>query len=354
MRIDIVSLFPEYFRGPFDESMIGRARRQGILDIHLIDLRQYGVGNHKQVDDRAYGGGPGMVLMAGPVSQALGDAKGGCRSGSQRTVFLSPQGTPLNAKKCRELSAVDHLILLCGHYEGVDQRILDREIDEEISIGDYVLTNGCLPAIVLVDAMARFIPGVIGHGDAADEDSFEKDLLDCPHYTRPEVFEGMQVPQVLLEGNHGATAHWRREQSVVKTRECRPDLLTRYLARQCSEELESNKASTVRLKRLTLFVEDVRRSRRYYREMLAMRPVCEDDAEVVFAIGDVEIALALGAKASGPLMIAAMVDDQQQLNRIAQRVEIGDCGGVEVGEGVSKVWFIDPDGYQWVISGLQK
>ncbi len=228
MRIDIVSLFPDYFRGPFDESMIARARRQQILDIRIVDLRQYGLGKHRRVDDRAYGGGPGMVLMAEPVAQALREVKAQSEKKTQRTLYLSPQGAPLKASKCRELASVDHLILLCGHYEGIDQRVLDAEVDEEISIGDYVLTNGCLPAIVLVDAVARFIPGVIGHSEAANEDSFEQDLLDCPHYTRPEVFEGVAVPQVLLNGNHAAIAHWRHEQAVAKTRCCRPDLLMRY------------------------------------------------------------------------------------------------------------------------------
>jgi tRNA (guanine37-N1)-methyltransferase len=161
-----------------------------------------------------------MVMMAGPVAKALRSVK---RLGS-RTIYLSPQGKPLTAAKCRELAEASHLILLCGHYEGVDERVLESEVDEEISIGDYVLTNGCLAAIVLVDALLRFVPGVLGHEEAAAEDSFERGLLDCPHYTRPEVYEGRAVPPVLLSGNHQEIAKWRKEKAVEKTRRIRPDL----------------------------------------------------------------------------------------------------------------------------------
>lgn len=219
--IDILSLFPGYFTGPFDESIIKRAREKGLVEIRLSDIRSFTDNRYRKVDDRPYGGGPGMVMMPQPVTAAIRQVK----TAESRVIYLSPQGKVLTAAKSRELAEAKHLILLCGHYEGIDQRVLDLEVDEEISIGDYVLTNGCLAAIVLVDSVLRFIPGVLGHALAADEDSFENGILDCPHYTRPEVFEGLSVPTVLLSGNHQEIAKWRREQALKKTGEARPDLL---------------------------------------------------------------------------------------------------------------------------------
>jgi len=220
-KYDILSLFPDYFRGPFDESMIKRARQAGLLDINLVDIRDFAENRHNRVDDRPYGGGPGMVLMPEPTVKAIRSVK----TERSKVVYLSPQGKTLNAKKCRELARHDHLVILCGHYEGVDERVIEKEVDEEISIGDYVLTNGCAAAIILVDAVSRFIPGVLGHDEAAEEDSFENGLLDCPHYTRPEVFEGVTVPEVLLSGNHKMIEEWRQNMALEKTRRIRPDLL---------------------------------------------------------------------------------------------------------------------------------
>lgn len=220
-RYDILSLFPKYFQGPFDESMIGRAREKGIVAINLVDIRDFADNKHRRVDDRPYGGGPGMVLMPEPVAKAIRSVK----EPGAKVIYLSPQGQKLTARKCRELAELEHIILLCGHYEGIDERVLQSDVDEEISIGDYVLTNGCLPAIVLLDAMMRFIPGVLGHEDAASEDSFENGLLDYPHYTRPELFEGREVPEVLRCGDHKKIADWRHQQSLEKTRRVRPDLL---------------------------------------------------------------------------------------------------------------------------------
>lgn len=220
-RVDILSLFPGYFQGPFNESILKRARENGIIDINLIDIRDFSTDKHQRVDDRTYGGGPGMVLMPEPVVRAIRSVK----SDDTHVIYLTPQGKPLNAEKCRQLAAHRHIVLLCGHYEGIDQRIIDSEVDEEISIGDYVLTNGCVAAIVTVDAYIRFIPGVIGHEEAATQDSFENGILDCPHYTRPEVFEGISVPSVLLSGNHKNIAEWRHQKAVENTRRNRPDLL---------------------------------------------------------------------------------------------------------------------------------
>ena len=166
-----------------------------------------------------------MVLAPGPVSRAIRSARKGKPRGSSHTIYLTPQGAPLTAARCQELAQKEHLILLSGHYEGIDERAIESEVDEEISIGDYVLTNGCIAAIVLIDAVMRFIPGVIGHPDAAKEDSFENGLLDAPHYTRPEVFEGKAVPEVLLQGNHAEIRKWRLSQALKKTKRVRPDLL---------------------------------------------------------------------------------------------------------------------------------
>ena len=221
MEIEILSLFPDYFRGPFDVSMLKRAREAGHLEIRHTDIRDFAENKNRRVDDRPFGGGPGMVLCPGPVAKAIRSA----RKPGSRVVYLSPQGPLLNAAKCQELAKVDHLVLLCGHYEGVDERVLLSEVDEEISIGDYVLTNGCAAAIVVIDAVARFIPGVIGHPDAVWEDSFQEGIFDAPHYTRPEVFEGIEVPQVLREGNHAEIRKWRKSEAMKKTCRVRPDLV---------------------------------------------------------------------------------------------------------------------------------
>lgn len=220
LRIDILSLFPGYFSGPFQESMLKRAQEKRLLEIGLIDLRDFSSPPHWKVDDRPYGGGPGMVLMPAPTIAAVRSVK----RQESRVVFLTPHGTPLTAKRCKELAQETHLVLLCGHYEGMDQRVVDLVVDEEISIGDYVLTNGCAAAVVLVDATVRFIPGVLGHELSAEQDSFQGPLLDCPHYTRPEVFEGRGVPEVLLSGHHERIAAWRQEQAMEITRRVRPDL----------------------------------------------------------------------------------------------------------------------------------
>jgi tRNA (guanine37-N1)-methyltransferase len=220
LRIDILSLFPDYFQGPFDVSIIKRARERGLLDIHLVDIRDFAEGKHRKVDDRPYGGGPGMVMMPQPLAKAIRSVK---REGSH-VIHLSPQGKVLTASKSQQLAEISHLVLVCGHYEGVDQRVLEKEIDEEISIGDYVLTNGCLPAIVLVDAVCRFVPDVLGHEESALSDSFQNGLFDAPQYTRPLEFEGMMVPEVLRLGHHAEIEKWRSSEALKKTRRVRPDL----------------------------------------------------------------------------------------------------------------------------------
>ncbi|MGE0198223.1 MAG: tRNA (guanosine(37)-N1)-methyltransferase TrmD [Simkaniaceae bacterium] len=221
MRFDILSLFPDYFKGPFDVSMIKRAKEKGLLEINLVNIRDFAEGRHQQVDDRPYGGGPGMVLMAEPVARAIRS----CKSERSHVIYLTPQGKPLTAKRCAELSEKPHLVILCGHYEGVDERVIENAVDEEISIGDYVLTSGAPAAIVLVDSVSRFIPGVIGNEEAPRQDSFENGMFDAPVYTRPPIFEEKDVPAVLRQGNHAEIEAWRKNQAKVKTKKVRPELL---------------------------------------------------------------------------------------------------------------------------------
>ena len=222
MRIHILSLFPEYFTGPFDVSIIKRAREKGILEIEFVDIRDFAEGKHKKVDDRPYGGGPGMVLMPEPLCKAIRSL----RTPESKVIHLSPQGVLLSAPICKRLSLSTHLILVCGHYEGIDERVIEKEIDEEISIGDYVLTNGCLSSIVLVDALSRFVPGVIGNEEAAYQDSFQDGLFEAPQYTKPYDFEGSLVPSVLSSGHHEKIRMWKLDQALQKTKKVRPDLLS--------------------------------------------------------------------------------------------------------------------------------
>lgn len=228
MLIDILSLFPEYFTSSFEVSILKRAIEKGLININLTDIREFSEDKHKRVDERPFGGGPGMVLSPKPVIDAINSVKGK----DSHVIYLSPQGAPFTAKKGKELSVKKHLVLLCGHYEGVDQRVIDMAIDEEISIGDYVLTNGCLPAIVLTDVVSRFIPGVLGHPEASEKDSLENGLFKGPVYTRPEEFENRKVPEVLLQGHHARIEEWRFIKGLEKTKKVRPDLYEQYLKRK--------------------------------------------------------------------------------------------------------------------------
>ncbi len=221
MKFDILSLFPDYFDGPFKVSMLKRAQEKGLIEIAMTDIRDFAEDKHQRVDDRPFGGGPGMVLMPEPLTKAIRSK----REERSHVILLSPQGARLTAAKCESLAKMEHLILVCGHYEGVDERVVEQEIDEEISIGDYVLTSGAPAVVVLIDAVSRFVPGVIGHEEAAQQDSFQEGIFDAPHYTRPVEFEGLKVPEVLRGGNHAAIAKWRREKALEKTRKVRPELL---------------------------------------------------------------------------------------------------------------------------------
>ncbi len=221
MKIDVLTLFPAMFAGPLDESIVMRARRTGLLEVTLHQLRDYAHDRHKTVDDRPFGGGPGMLLKPEPIFEAvehLARAK-------TRVILLSPAGRVFNQAIARELAQYDDLLIITGHYEGFDERIREQLADDELSIGDYVLTNGALPAMVVIDAVTRLLPGALGDDESAQEESFSHGLLEYPQYTRPAEFRGMKVPEVLLSGNHAEIAKWRAECSRQRTRERRPDLL---------------------------------------------------------------------------------------------------------------------------------
>lgn len=224
MRFEVLTLFPEMLTGVFEASIIGRARQAGLISVACTDIRAYTKDKHRRVDDTPYGGGYGMVMQCQPVVDCIRDVKSSLR-GSTRVIYLSPQGRLLDGAVVKELAGYDNLVLLCGHYEGVDERIIELEVDEELSIGDYVLTGGELPAAVVVDAVARTVPGVLPDSECFEDESFKDGLLEYPQYTRPRVFEGLSVPEVLLGGNHAEIAGWRLEQSIIRTAEKRPDLL---------------------------------------------------------------------------------------------------------------------------------
>ena len=225
MRFDVLTLFPNMFSSPFQESILGKASEKGLIQIQTINIRDFTLDKHQVVDDTPYGGGQGMVMKVEPIARAIESVKS--QNPSAWIVYLTPQGEPLNQDLARRLSTQPHLILLCGRYEGVDERVRELFIDEEISIGDYVLTGGELAAMVLIDAVARFIPGVLGSDRSAEEDSFFNSLLEYPQYTRPYNFRGSCVPEVLLSGNHSAISLWRRKEALRRTSSKRPDLLAK-------------------------------------------------------------------------------------------------------------------------------
>ena len=220
MKIQILTIFPEMCRGILEASILKRATDKGLASLEAVDLRSWATDKHRTTDDAPYGGGPGMVMKVEPIDRALSDL----RTPEARVILMSPQGRRFSHAVARELSQERHLIFLCGHYEGIDQRVADHLIDDEISIGDYVLTNGALPALVITDAVVRLLPGVLGDDQSAVQDSFATGLLDHPHYTRPVDYKGWKVPDILLSGNHAAIEKWRREVATEATRTRRPDL----------------------------------------------------------------------------------------------------------------------------------
>jgi tRNA (guanine37-N1)-methyltransferase len=236
MQIAVVSLFPEMFTAVSDYGVTGRAVEQGQLRLHLSNPRDYATDRHGTVDDRPYGGGPGMLMKLETLELAIAGAREAVGGGS-RVILLSPQGRRFDHARAVELSQLDSMILVAGRYEGVDERLLEAEVDEEISIGDYVLSGGEIPAMAVIDAVSRQLPGVLGHELSAVQDSFAEGLLDCPHYTRPELYAGRRVPEILLGGNHEKIRRWRLKQALGRTLERRPDLLEQRTLTSEEEEL---------------------------------------------------------------------------------------------------------------------
>lgn len=274
MRVDILSLFPEMFAGPFDASIIARARAAGLLEIAVHNPRDYAAGAHRAADDYAYGGGPGMVMKPEPVFDCV-DAVQRMAATRARVVLLTPQGRLLNHDIVAELAAAPRLILICGHYEGVDERVREFLADDEISIGDYVLSGGEPAAIVLTDAVARHLPGVLGSDASLAEESHAQGLLEYPQYTRPAAYRGHAVPEILLSGNHAEIARWRREQSIVRTARRRPALLSRAtLSRAEARLARVATGATVPaepdLFRVILPVDDIDRAAAFYATLFDM------------------------------------------------------------------------------------
>lgn len=247
MKIEVLTLFPEMFRQVLGESIIGRACEKGILNIELVNFRDFSGNKHNSVDDSPFGGGAGMVIQPEPVFNALREIN----AENKRIIYMSPKGAIFNQDKAFELSREDSLVILCGHYEGIDQRIIDFWNVEELSIGDYILTGGELPAMVVIDAVARMLPGVLGSGESHLEESICSGLLEYPHYSRPRVFEGIEVPEVLLSGNHRKISDWRFEQSLSVTYERRKDLFEKFLEHKDS-------LPKAQLKILNAFLEKIK------------------------------------------------------------------------------------------------
>jgi tRNA (guanine37-N1)-methyltransferase len=239
VKIDIITLFPEICRTPLSESIMKRAQEKGIVELHVHNLRDWTTDKHHVVDDAPFGGGQGMVMKPEPIFAAVEDlkqqtpnvqhptsnAQSNIKLQTPRIILMSPAGRRLNQELARQLSQESHLIVLCGHYEGVDHRVIEHLVDLEISIGDYVLTNGAIAAVVLVDAIVRLLPGALGHEQSASDDSFSTELLEAPQYTRPAEFRGWKVPEILLSGNHAEIAEWRKQEALRRTKKNRPDLL---------------------------------------------------------------------------------------------------------------------------------
>jgi len=233
MKVDVLTLFPEMFTGPLDVSIVQRARKAGLIELTVRNLRDWTHDRHKTVDDSPFGGVPGMVLKPEPLFEAIESLM----RDETYVVLMAPDGERFDQAMARELAGLKHLLVVCGSYEGVDERVREALIDREISIGDYVLTNGGLPAMVVIDAVARLLPGALGHEESAADESFSRGLLEYPQYTRPAEFRGMKVPDVLLSGNHAEIAQWRSEQARFRTKQRRPDLWQKQTGQQTKDDL---------------------------------------------------------------------------------------------------------------------
>ena len=239
MKIAVLTIFPEMFDSVLNSSILGRARKEGLVEISPVDIRPFSTLKHKNTDDYPFGGGAGMVMLAQPICDAVRKLRSEGYKG--KCLYMSPRGKALTQDKVRELAKEDGLILLCGHYEGVDQRAIDAVVDEELSLGDFVLTGGELAAMAVCDALSRYVPGVLGSGESTDEESFSDGLLEYPQYTRPREFEGVEVPEVLLNGNHAHIKAWRRQQSLLVTARMRPDMFEK------AQMTDKERSETLRL-----------------------------------------------------------------------------------------------------------
>ncbi|NLY43804.1 MAG: tRNA (guanosine(37)-N1)-methyltransferase TrmD [Clostridiaceae bacterium] len=236
MRFDVLTLFPSMFEAVLGESIIGRARSRGIITLNFINIRDYSEDKHRRVDDYPYGGGKGMVMQPGPIYNAYKSVVEGLEY-KPKVIYLTPQGKVFNQAMAKELAKEKHLILLCGHYEGVDERIIEEIVDMELSIGDYVLTGGEIPAMAVIDAVCRLVPGVLGNEESFKDESHYSGLLEYPQYTRPPEFLGRRVPEVLLSGHHANIEKWRKEQSILRTCSKRPDLMDKILLKEKKEQI---------------------------------------------------------------------------------------------------------------------
>ncbi|MGI6188656.1 MAG: tRNA (guanosine(37)-N1)-methyltransferase TrmD [Clostridiales bacterium] len=225
MKIDILTLFPEMFDPMLSTSIIGRAVKNGVLNASVYNIRDFAKNKHKQVDDYPYGGGHGMIMAPQPLFDAIGHVLSNSDADTGKVILMSPQGKVLNQEMARQLAQESHIVIVCGHYEGIDQRVIDKFVDIEVSIGDYILTGGEIPALVLIDCVARLVPGVLGNPESIQDESFSRGLLEYPQYTRPQEYEGYTVPEVLLSGNHREIERWRLKESLRNTLKKRPDLL---------------------------------------------------------------------------------------------------------------------------------
>lgn len=343
MDIEILSLFPEYFKGPFDSSILKKAQEKGILNINHVNVRDFAEDKHHRVDERPFGGGPGMVMKPEPLVLAIRSAKK--KQPQSRVIYLSPQGSLLTGVKCQELALCPHLTLVCGHYEGIDERVLESEIDEEISIGDYVLTNGALAAIVLVDAVARFVPGVLGHHQAALQDSFQEGIFDCPHYTRPEEFEGRKVPEVLLRGDHAEIATWRRKKALEKTRRIRPDLYYSYLAKEAGKE--NGDVCVKGDVSLILPAGKLRTSVPFYRKVLKLPLVFQDDERAIFDLGHQLLILVEDESTHEPLFKVG-IKQRDEFEKLVLRLKSHNKEIGKLQTRTEEVVTLDSDGYRWM------
>ena len=340
-NIDLLSLFPDYFQSPLNQSLLKRAVENQYLTIRSTNIRDFASGKHKVVDDTSFGGGPGMVLMPEPIKKALHSV----RKPYSYVICPSPQGTPLTPALCKQLAKRPHLIFLCGHYEGIDERILEKDVDEEISIGDYVLTNGCLAALVILDALVRFIPGVVGTLDSIKYDSFENSLFDYPHYTKPRVFEGQKVPQVLLEGNHKKIQQFRHERSLEKTKRQRPDLYWRYLSNEITHTLPEQTISY----QITLSVLSLETSALFYTHFFYV----EKKEDVLrLSIGFLGITLVESTHPSRGVFLEVQLEEKQfvsLLSRLQKQEQQMQIGFAEKNQ-LNSYTFEDINGIVWHIS----